>query len=645
MNKINITVTNLKTGEKTKKYIKNTFSVTDTKNIICQICLEHILDEDPIWSCDLCRTEMHLKCVQVWSRSILSKENTKWSCPNCRMLFDELPEHYYCYCGKSRDPDSLQGIYNRIPHCCDNICGRISEKRRGAHCIHPCTSRCHPGFCPPCNAFITVYCPCGDKNVLIPCSVYNKNETYITTCQNVCGKKLSCLKHFCQLKCHIGDCLKCELVITVIPCYCGAENKTYLCGEKISSMQFSCNKICGKIYSCNKHYCSQKCHPERCGICPNDPSFVSSCYCGKVNISELLPKPRTLCTDKIPQCTNICGKKLPCRDNFFKMDTLDHFCADKCHPPPCKPCDKNCLAICNYCKSKSRLPCLNVFYEMELIPKCNKICGRNLSCKKHKCRKICCDTPVNLHVCQEICGRMLSCGLHKCNRRCHPNTCAECEYLYTQNVYCRCGNVFVTPPYFCSTPFPICRNKCPTKCIHGHLDGHLCHSLYTSCPPCLALTTRLCINAHRLVANVICSDEIALCSSACNKILPCQHGCQRLCHIGNCFNEDYTECFQTCNKKKESCQHLCKQKCHFPHKCPFFECIELLKIECECGYRVNSLTCIDYQWIKTLEVINNTESYNSNGESEQIIRLPCNDRCIINKRNFSMAKSLGIDVT
>jgi transcriptional repressor NF-X1 len=45
-----------------------------------------------------------------------------------------------------------------VPHSCGDVC----EKKRGINCKHPCTLKCHPGPCPPCEIMGEIIkCYCG----------------------------------------------------------------------------------------------------------------------------------------------------------------------------------------------------------------------------------------------------------------------------------------------------------------------------------------------------------------------------------------------------------------------------------------------------------------------------------------------------
>lgn len=107
----------------------------DTGKLECLICCELIRTHDSVWSCSNCYHIMHLKCVTKWVTS--SKSDEGWRCCACQNISKNLPHAYYCFCGKTKDPQ-----YNRndTAHTCGELCSRIEN------CSHPCTQLCHPGL-------------------------------------------------------------------------------------------------------------------------------------------------------------------------------------------------------------------------------------------------------------------------------------------------------------------------------------------------------------------------------------------------------------------------------------------------------------------------------------------------------------------
>ena len=179
-------------------------------------------------------------------------------------------------------------------------------------------------------------------------------------CNNKCGKLLNCEKHYCADLCHPGDCSLCKLT-AVEKCECGAKERLTLC----SNVQWKCDTVCGKMFSCGQHTCKATCHissPEGCGECPN--SGNRTCPCGSVTYSRLD------CTDIPPTCDNVCGKQLACGD---------HFCSERCHAGSCGSCKEPVRKRCP-CARKTRLiQCSQNFT-------CDLKCGKFRNCGRHQVR-------------------------------------------------------------------------------------------------------------------------------------------------------------------------------------------------------------------------------------------------------------------
>jgi len=112
-----------------------------------------------------------------------------------------------CHAGKLKDPEFHQYV---TPHSCGEVCGR----ERDNNCPHHCNILCHPGPCPPCQAFTTKSCMCGKTKQTAKCAA-----AMAIRCNTVCEKTRNCGKHSCQSVCHAGSCDPCSEIITqVIEC-------------------------------------------------------------------------------------------------------------------------------------------------------------------------------------------------------------------------------------------------------------------------------------------------------------------------------------------------------------------------------------------------------------------------------------------
>ena len=108
------------------------------------------------------------------------------------------------YVGKMKDPEFHQYI---TPHSCGEVCGR----QRDNDCPHHCNILCHPGPCPPCQAFTTKSCACGKTKQSVKCAT-----AAATRCDKVCERTRNCGKHSCQSVCHSGPCDPCSVTITQV---------------------------------------------------------------------------------------------------------------------------------------------------------------------------------------------------------------------------------------------------------------------------------------------------------------------------------------------------------------------------------------------------------------------------------------------
>lgn len=259
----------------------------------CLVCCENIKPFQSVWSCSNCYHILHLSCIMKWGVSSKSEEG--WRCPACQNTTKTVPKHYYCFCGKQKNPQ-----YNRndLAHTCGDVC------EKSELCEHSCTLLCHPGPCPPCQATVTRKCGCGKSSKMMQCN--QKDEV---KCDLNCEKLLNCELHECGQKCHLGDCENCDKTVDH-RCYCGKDHCEVTCNiENNESKNYSCGKMCNRNLACKNHRCLSICHAGDCGDCKLSPEFITSCPCGKVPVFE---GQRKTCTDTVPLCSGNCGKPLKC---------------------------------------------------------------------------------------------------------------------------------------------------------------------------------------------------------------------------------------------------------------------------------------------------------------------------------------------
>ena len=106
--------------------------------------------------------------------------------------------------GKLKDPEFDQYI---TPHSCGEVCGR----QRDRHCPHRCNVLCHPGPCPPCQAFTTKSCACGKTRQTVKCA-----SASTTRCDKACEKTRNCGKHSCLSVCHEASCDPCSETVSQV---------------------------------------------------------------------------------------------------------------------------------------------------------------------------------------------------------------------------------------------------------------------------------------------------------------------------------------------------------------------------------------------------------------------------------------------
>lgn len=80
----------------------------------------------------------------------------------------------------------------------------------------------------------------------------------IPTCSNVCSKILSCGDHRCELKCHLSNCLPCAKT-RKMGCRCKKQLSEFSCKDLGPGFNFLCENVCGERMHCNRHKCELAC--------------------------------------------------------------------------------------------------------------------------------------------------------------------------------------------------------------------------------------------------------------------------------------------------------------------------------------------------------------------------------------------------
>lgn len=614
----------------------------------CMICCEEIQATDRIWTCyQSCFNMFHLKCIGTWAGSdfkavvtgasgadAATTQTNKpgWRCPACQNVFNAIPNKYYCFCGKVKDPSMTS---SSTPHSCGQIC---YKRKNGINskCPHRCQLNCHPGPCPPCEVSSTVECTCGRTSKKVPCGSIGP---IFVNCTYKCDKLLDCKQHTCDRQCHPDACDVCTAQVT-IKCHCGRSNKQIICSSQAEAT-FACGLTCNKRLPCGSHRCKKPCHADSCGECERQPNLLKTCACGKTNIKNFTTITRTSCKDPIPSCGKICEFKLNCGPL-----NDPHKCTKICHEGPHAPCKLKTSYKCNCACNTETVECTKL-KERTFI--CNRRCNKKLSCGRHKCSKACCKN--NAHICHSICDKKLSCNRHKCPEVCHTGNCPPCWNVSWEELTCHCGHTVKYPPIQCGDTIPVCDQPCKRQHDCNHPVNHTCHS-DNECPPCTQLTYRPCYGGHDMVPNVACCVKKISCGRPCKKMLSCGiHTCTIPCHDGNC-----NECRNYCSKPR-TCGHPCNEVCHekTSTKCPDTLCKIAMPVHCPCKRLTGKMICaevnkhkITMTMLARLGIIKEDESLSvdellKKTEEHKFARLECDEKCAQIERNRALANALNIE--
>lgn len=200
------------------------------------------------------------------------------------------------------------------------------------------------------------------------------------------------------------------------------------------------------------------------GGCRRDVELNKRCCCGKFSVTDTIhtipQPPRLWCTDPMVTCTKSCSRPLSCGAHSCKMvsprDLMKH------HPliigrnrnattarvsrvmepnrsnlffkMRCSPRNPAVMSLHN-AKSVDKLRggcsvsrdtvtiCSVVFQGSVPVPMSgplthSQVCGKMLSCGRHRCTTKCCND--QSHVCGALCRRTLSCKSHVCEVTCLP---------------------------------------------------------------------------------------------------------------------------------------------------------------------------------------------------------------------------------
>lgn len=575
----------------------------------CLVCTFEIDRHLEIWSCGNCYRVYDLECIRDWAVRGSSTSGKAWRCPSCNVEHKKLPLAFTCWCGRTSNPkaDSL------IPFSCGNPCNK-----KYPHCVHSCSSVCHPGKHPECGALGPVMrCKCGKHEQQLPCLVTPYKVGW--SCEDACTTTVCSWGHKCSIGgCHTGFCGPCQKQVTV-QCYCGLSSQTAKCLDIIPKPCYKdeesfvggvrCKDVTIQYYDCKIHFEELECqplpqHPPRCSLAPE---VVKTCYCGKTEASVT----RKSCTDPMPQCSNICGKVLKCGCT----------CRAQCHEGACV-CFNKIETKCSCGNASYLVPCKAI--QEGFVPKCRHKCTASLSCRKHTHREECCEfeqpalqrerevrkqvrnrtrsnfdddilTMEPMHICTRTCNALKRCGKHHCEALCHSGPCGVCLEADNDDLVCHCGKTVVPAPVRCGTTVE-CREQCVRDPECGHrAEPHRCHDDSVLCPRCTKLVTKKCECGARELPNIMCSVSNVSCGSICSSKKACGHACNRACskQCTEGIHAPEILCQSLCRTVRKNCPHMCVAKCHWAKKtsCDSLKCKEPVIVSCECGRLTKKVPC------------------------------------------------------
>ncbi|KAI5950758.1 FAP1 [Candida jiufengensis] len=416
-------------------------------------------------SCGKCQQKLEYKCycgdtilkTKCFKREPKNCENykgEKWigggSCNKLKKIFYECGEHYETFecepppnlelqkCKYS--PDLISTCYcgktsidfsNRTK-CTDPVaeCDQVCDKLLS--CGHFCEFKCHEGEC-ECTGIFDIACDCGHEQFIAPCKYLKSNKT--PKCHHKCSVLLNCRKHY-----HRKECCEFESVALYrekLKKKAIRNNIRTNFRDDIMSIEAAhiCTQTCNRLKSCGQHYCQAMCHSGPCEICLESTNDDLVCNCGKT----IIPAPVRCGTELI--CHEQCTRPTECGHRQEPHECHgDNVSCPKCTVIVKKTCD---------CGSRNDLP--GIMCSQERVS-CGKMCLVPKDCG-HPCLKTCSAecTKENKHndssQCVSNCSKIRNNCPHLCKQKCHFNkpgknsNCDALKCLEQVSVSCSCGNL------------------------------------------------------------------------------------------------------------------------------------------------------------------------------------------------------------
>lgn len=593
----------------------------------CMICYETVRRKHAVWSCGSCYSIFHLHCAQAWASAptssaslgaapgqpqppgpappgtpVLQSEGVgtalvlnssaaggaagtgvdNWRCPGCQAVQwgGAARLQYSCFCGQMVDPPADPFL---IPHSCGETCRRPLG-RRSSETADTATSRAATGSGASQAGF-----PAGDRG--------DDGEGREGGGSGGSGSYVC--PHHCVLQCHPGPCPPCSAMSAPLPCFCGRERRTRRCTDlsKEGSAGFTCGAPCGKLLECGQHRCNEPCHAGPCSPC--SVLVDARCFCGAseeaLSCGEhrrmLLAEEQRQSRSNASSSSNgleaesaeasagegetegsalgglfCCGKECG-----RELSCGKHTCKRLCHAGECGPCHLSPSVI-------TTCPCGK--HSLQDIPKRRGTVAAGTPKSSEPLRTSCTD-PVP--TCGEACGKLLACGEHRCKSRCHMGPCPRCEEPAEQR--CVCGDSVRTAPCWQAA---LSSSAGAEKGNEGEASG----------------TTGATSEGGTAASEAGALDELLSggpyrCDKKCNRKKNCgRHRCTNKCCPAastgapggaplasldeQAAAQEVHRCLLVCGKRLQCGQHSCQELCHSGH-CP--PCMAALfnELSCACG--------------------------------------------------------------
>ena len=306
---------------------------------------------------------------------------------------------------------------------CDNVCGKQLS------CGHTCRAQCHQGPC-QCVDVVTLKCQCQRSEYDVPCAFAQLGLQ--PKCRHKCDALLSCRKHY-----HRGECCPLE------PSALARERERKKASRQgIRSSRDNdimtiepvhiCTKPCNQLKPCGNHYCEALCHPGACSTCYELTSEDLVCACGKTVVEAPVR-----CGTKLPPCPHPCTRTKPCghRPEFHKCHETND--CPKCTFLIEKPCNCGLHVMKGVMCSQERVSCGTICRAEK--DKCGHPCGRTCS---PECTA---GSHVDPLQCLYTCNKLRQTCPHRCKLKCHaqkPQVLADCDKATCGapvTISCGCG--------------------------------------------------------------------------------------------------------------------------------------------------------------------------------------------------------------